>query len=90
MERIVASETHRGKVSLPSRVRRELGLRSNDKVVFTIEDGQLRLEPVRLTAETLFGSIPAIPGTTTEDFERQIAAAMSDAADETVREMRPE
>jgi len=90
MERIVASVTNRGQVSLPSRVRRELGLRSNDKVVFTIEDGQVRLEPVRFTAETLSGSIPAIPGTTTEDFERQIAAAMSDAADETVREMRPE
>lgn len=32
-----------------------------------------------LPVDTIFGSVPGIPGTTTEDFDRQIAEAISDA-----------
>lgn len=84
MEQMVATVTSRGQVSIPARVRKKLGIRPHDKVAFTIEGDVVRLEPVRFTLEDVFGSVPAIPGTTTEDFDRQIEEAISEALDRVV------
>lgn len=47
MKRIIATVTQSGQVTLPAEVRRHLGVRARDKVAFTIEDGVVRVEPLK-------------------------------------------
>jgi len=85
MREIVATMSKRGQVAVPAEVRRHLALRPRDKIVFAIDDDEVRLRPARFTLESVFGSVPPLPGTTTEDFERQIEEAMGDAVERLVR-----
>ncbi|HEX5504086.1 MAG TPA: AbrB/MazE/SpoVT family DNA-binding domain-containing protein [Thermomicrobiales bacterium] len=54
---IVATITRRGQVTIPVEVRRALGVKPGDEVAFAIEDGQVRLVPVRFTLESAYGSV---------------------------------
>lgn len=83
-----ATVTQRGQVTIPAEVRRQLGLERGDKVIFAVEDGRVSLHRPALTLDQVFGSVPALPGTTTEDFEAQIEAAKEEIAERTVRELR--
>jgi AbrB family looped-hinge helix DNA binding protein len=85
MREIMATVTKRGQVAIPAEVRRRLGLTSSGKVIFALEGDDVRLRPARFTLESVFGSVPPIPGTTTEDFERQIDEAMEDEVERHVR-----
>jgi len=85
MREMVATMTKRGQVAVPAEVRRRLGLGPRDKVIFSLDGDEVRLRPARFTLESVFGSVPPIPGTTTEDFERQIDEAMDDAVERHVR-----
>jgi len=60
--------TQRGQVMIPAEVRRLLGAEPGDEVVFRVEDGVIRLTPVRFTVETAFGSVK--PLSEPEDFKR--------------------
>jgi AbrB family looped-hinge helix DNA binding protein len=90
VQEFTATVTKRGQVAIPAEVRRRLGLKPNGKVVFAVDDDDVRLRPAKFTIESVFGSVPPIPGTTTEDFERQIDEAMADAVDRHVRLLRGE
>lgn len=45
----------------------------------------MRLRRLRYTLETVIGSVEPLPGTTTADFERQIAEAAEEQAERTTR-----
>jgi AbrB family looped-hinge helix DNA binding protein len=60
MKQIVTTMTQRGQVTVPSEVRRLLGLKPRDKVAFSIEDDEVRLTPARFTLESAFGSVKPI------------------------------
>ena len=60
MKQIVTTMTQRGQVTVPSEVRRLLGLKPRDKVAFSIEDDEVRLTPARFTVESAFGSVKPI------------------------------
>ena len=47
MEVSVGSVTSKGQVTIPKEVRDKLGLRSGDRVVFSIEDGEARIRKVK-------------------------------------------
>ena len=68
MKEIVTTMTQRGQVTVPSEVRRLLGLKARDKVAFTIDDDQVRLTPARFTLASAFGSVKPIKRS--EDFKR--------------------
>lgn len=85
MREVTATVTSKGQITLPAEVRRLLGLKPQDKLVFAIDGNEVRLQPARFTLENVLGSVEPLPGTTTEDFERQINEAMEDRAADIVR-----
>lgn len=87
MREIVSSVTSKGQVTIPSLVRRHLGVGTPDKIAFVIDDDGVHLMPVPLTLDDFYGSVPALPGRETVDFEDQITEAMDAEADRIVREM---
>jgi AbrB family looped-hinge helix DNA binding protein len=85
----VSRMTSKGQVTIPQKIRQHLGIGPADKVAFVIaDDGQVVVRPARFTVASVRGSVPALPGTTTEDFDRQIREAFEDAAEEKVRELQ--
>lgn len=86
MKEIVASVTKRGQVTVPAEVRRLLGLKSRDKVVFAIDDDQVRLVPATFTLESAFGSVT--PRNRPEDFKALSRAAREERARSNTRGRR--
>jgi len=88
MKEIVSTITSKGQVTIPVEVRRHLGLDTGAKIAFVIDPDGVRVRPVRFTLESIFGSIEPLPGTTTEDFERQIEETTEEATERVVAAMR--
>ncbi len=88
MKEIVSTITSKGQVTIPAEVRRHLGLGTGEKIAFVIGPDGVQVRPVRFRLESVFGSIEPLPGTTTEDFERQIEEASEEAAERVVAAMR--
>lgn len=85
MKVITTTITQRGQVTIPAEVRRLLGVKPRDKVTFTIEDGEVRLERVILTLEEAFGSLSR--SQEPQDFKALSRIARDAKAEETLREM---
>ena len=76
MTEIVASVTSKGQVTLPTAVRRRLGIDAPGRVAFVFEpDGALTLRSVRSTWIAQNGSVPALANET-PDLEVEIADAV--------------
>jgi AbrB family looped-hinge helix DNA binding protein len=88
MRAFVSAVTRNGQVTIPSEVRRHLGIGTPGRVAFVVEDGTVRLQPVSLTLQDLYGSVPALPGRETGDFDDLIDEAMQARADRVVERMR--
>ncbi len=90
MKEFRASVTSRGQVTIPANVRRHLGVNTPDKVTFVLgEDGTVILQkPVTHTVLSLAGSIPALKGHTSVDFDAEIAEAAEEEAERVVAKMR--
>jgi AbrB family looped-hinge helix DNA binding protein len=84
-----ATLTTKGQVTVPVEIRRSLGLKPNEKIAFTIEDGRVQIEPLEFDLESVIGSVPVWPDAS-PDFEREIEIATQEAAEKTWREMRGE
>jgi antitoxin PrlF len=80
MDEFTATMTSKGQVTVPVEVRRRLGLKASDKLTFTIVGDEMRVRSPRAALEAVLGSIKQLPGTTTEDIERQIDEANAAAA----------
>src|SRR5947209_20220367 len=52
--------TRKGQITLPADIRRSLGLKEGDTIAFRVEDGEVRLSPVRATLADGYQSIPAL------------------------------
>jgi AbrB family looped-hinge helix DNA binding protein len=86
MQEITASVTERGQVTIPAAVRRLLGLKQRDKVVFAVQDGIVVLKKPRFTIETAYGSVK--PLRTPEDWDARIREAKDARADRLIEKMR--
>ena len=63
----IATITSKGQVTIPVQLREELGLAPQDKVVFRMVEGnKVEMEPLPMTLEEAYGSVPPI--TQPEDF----------------------
>lgn len=71
-----ATVTGKGQVTLPRRIRKSLNIEIGDKLLFIIEDGELRVRVMhgRRIGE-LFASLPGVETYAGEDAERQVAQA---------------
>lgn len=88
MKQIVSAVTSKGQVTIPREVRQRLGVGTPDKVVFVLDDDEVRLKSAELTLESLYGSIKPLPGRESVDFEDQIEEAMDDEADRIVHDLK--
>ena len=52
--------TRKGQVTIPKSVRDELGLRTHDKIRFSLENDHVRLQRAYPSLEEIVASIPAI------------------------------
>jgi antitoxin PrlF len=83
MKELVTTMTQRGQVTIPAEVRRLLGLKPQDKVAFTIEDGEVRIVPVAFTAKSAFSSVEPIGEFA--DFDEQIRDAKEERTERFVK-----
>lgn len=59
---IVSTITTKGQVTIPVEVRQFLHVRSHDKIAFVIEEGQVRLKPLRYSSiDALRGAAGSLP-----------------------------
>lgn len=83
---IMASVTERGQVTIPAEVRRALGLKKRDKVIFAIDDGTIVLKKPRFTIETAYASVkPLDPPVDWKEVER---AAKDEVVERYLQKMR--
>lgn len=78
MKEYAATVTQRSQVTLPAEVRRRLGIKARDKIIFAIEGDQVRLLPATFTLESAAGSVPPLGRTV--DSEEQIREAKEEKA----------
>ena len=84
MKRIITTLNKSGQMTMPVEIQRLLGVKPRDRVTYVVDNGTVTLRPTR-TLESVIGAVPAIPGTTTADFDRQIEEATAEVADEFMR-----
>lgn len=60
MERAVSTMTSKGQITLPAAIRRSLGLKRGDKVVFQMEEEGVKLMPARSALAAGYQSIPPL------------------------------
>jgi antitoxin PrlF len=91
MKEIISTITSKGQVTIPSEVRKELGVGTRDKIAFVIENGDVRLRPIKYpTLESVFGSVPALGRPTTDDLDAEIEEAIEDAVAQKMERWRGE
>jgi AbrB family looped-hinge helix DNA binding protein len=75
MQEIVSTITSKGQVTIPAAVRRHLGVGTNDKITFVIEDsGEVRLSvPSYPTIQSLRGIAGSLPKPLSWQEVKQIA-----------------
>ncbi len=85
MARMTAKVTSKGQITLPARLRVELGVRAGDHLIFERnQEGKMELLPVRKTLADLKGILPYDgPPLSDED----IIALVREARDERAREI---
>lgn len=72
------SITSQGQISLPAKIRRELGIRKNGKAIIAVEKGKVTIEPVQDLLE-LGGSLKTSKKPlTSEEIHEFVATAIAD------------
>jgi len=66
MEESLATITAKGQVTIPAEIRKALGLKPGDKVAFTLNQGEVKLEPSPSALRDGFGAVR--PRRKPEDF----------------------
>ncbi|HLI26708.1 MAG TPA: AbrB/MazE/SpoVT family DNA-binding domain-containing protein [Chloroflexota bacterium] len=78
--------TRKGQVTVPAEFRKRLGIHAGDSVEFILEEGSLRLKPVRSRVDESFQVVPPLPRTLSWKEVEQVAH--EEHAQEAAREGR--
>ena len=71
-----ATVTGKGQVTLPRRIREALAIEVGDKLLFDIDDGELRVRVLHdRSVNDLFAALPGVEAYAGEDAEREAAQA---------------
>lgn len=60
MREYVSSISPKGQITIPIEIRKRLGVKPKDKVLFLIEEDGIRITPVASTLESGFQAFPAL------------------------------
>lgn len=82
----IRTVTTKGQVTIPVEIRRLLGVKPQDKVVFRITDGKVELRPSKMTLESTFGAVT--PQNRPEDFKRLRDVAIQEHAQNVIDRMK--
>lgn len=74
MRRIERGVSPMGRVTIPRELRTHWGLRATDRVVLIFEDGEVRLEPLRMSIMDSYGAIPPLRERLSDDEQTRITA----------------
>ena len=86
MREFTVTTTLRNQVTIPAEVRRILGLKPQDKVAFTIDDGgSVRISAASFSLEAVYGSVK--PSANPEDFDEISRNAKVAKVEDTLREL---
>ncbi|HEV2127094.1 MAG TPA: AbrB/MazE/SpoVT family DNA-binding domain-containing protein [Thermomicrobiales bacterium] len=85
MKEFISTISSKGQVTIPADVRRQLGVRSADKVAFVVTDaGTVEVRPARFTLESVLGSLDALPDESV-DLDREIEEAVEEGVAQKMR-----
>lgn len=82
----IGTVTQKGQVTIPVEVRRLLGVKPRDKVVFRITEGRVELGAPLMTLEETFGSVR--PRQAPEDFKKLRDSAIEEHVRNVIEEMK--
>ena len=60
MDELVMTITTKGQVTIPVQVRKFLGVKPQDRIIFRIKDGKVELQPVAMTLDQVCGAVPPL------------------------------
>ena len=60
MKELTATVTQRSQVTIPVEIRKLLGIKARDRVIFSIEGDQVFLQPAPRSLQSLAGSLTAL------------------------------
>lgn len=78
--------TTKGQVTIPVEVRRFLGVKPHDRVVFRISNGRVEIRPPTMSLEETFGSVT--PMNRPEDFKKLREIAVEEHVQKIIEEMQ--
>ena len=78
--------TSKGQVTVPAEVRRKLGIRPGETIIFRIVKDHVEIDRSPMSLEEAFGSIR--PLGTPEDFDVQAQTAWDEHAEKVLQEMK--
>ncbi len=84
-EETTGKVTRKGQVTIPLRIRRQLGIEPGDRVVYHIEDDKVYLTAIKETLASTYGAVE--PLHRPEDFQALRDQAIEDHVDQVLREM---
>ena len=85
LKEYVRRMTSKGQVTVPAEVRRKLGLKPGETIIFRILDDRVEIDRAPMSLDEVFGSVP--PLATPEDFEAQGREAWEEHAQKVMQEM---
>lgn len=60
MKQLTSSVSPKGQITLPTEIRKKLGIKPKDKVIFSLEEGSVRVLPLGSQLTEGFASVPAL------------------------------
>ena len=75
---LASSITSKGQVTLPAVIRKQLNLKTGDRIVFTLKGNKIIAEPMSGDISELFGLIKSDRAASLEEMEAAIAEGASD------------
>lgn len=84
-QNLIRGTTRKGQVTIPVEIRRLLGIKPQDRVVFSVVDGRVTLSAAPETLRSAFGAVE--PLQRPEDFGALRDRAIEDKAARTIEEM---
>lgn len=85
MQHYYTTLTERGQVTLPSEIRRKLGVKPKQKVHFEVDGDSIRIVPSEFTLESIRGMVP--PLSEPKSIEEIFAIAAEEHARHVIDEM---
>ena len=82
---LIRTVTKKGQVTIPVEIRRLLGIKSNDRVMFSMREGQVVISVAQETLESAFGAVAPLHHP--EDFQQLRDQAIEEHVAGTLKEM---